>query len=68
MRQRRTGEEEVSWALGKTGLPQCVVAVVSVPDARTETRRDGFPPATSPRAASGLEGGAGERGAALLLS
>ena len=61
MRQGETGEEEVSWVLGKTGLVggdnHCQLSGHTDRD-----RQDGFPPATSPWAASGLEGGTGERG------
>lgn len=60
MCQEETGEEEVSWAPGKTGLSWWVGTVIaSFLD--TRHRRDGFSPATSPWAASGLEGGTGER-------
>lgn len=65
IRQEETGEEEVSWVLGKTGS---VGGDSHYPfSGHTDRdRQDGFPPATSPWAASGLEGGTGERGIEML--
>lgn len=63
MCQGDTGEEEVSWALGKTGLSPWVGTVICQLSGHTDRdRQDGFPSATSPWAASGLEGSTGERG------
>lgn len=58
MRQGETGEEEVSWVLAKT----CRGGWDGHCFWTHRDRQDGFPPATSPWAASGLEGGTGERG------
>lgn len=60
MRQGETGEEEVSWVLGKTSLSWWVGTGHCFWTHRD--RQDGFPPATSSWAASGLEGSIGEKG------
>lgn len=51
---------------GKTGLSRWVGTVICQLSGHTDRdRQDGFPPATSPWAASGLTGSTGERGKAM---
>lgn len=62
MRQGDLGEEEVSWAPGEDWLVSVGGDGHSSSFWTHRDRQDGFSPAPSPWAASGLEGGIGERG------